>query len=215
MPKTKPFEQYSNRYEDWFARHPAAYQSELAAVRDLWPGGAFSVEIGVGAGNFSGPLEIHRGLEPALAMRKRALARGIEVVDGIAESLPFLDGSYDATLMVTTICFVDDPDQSIRELFRILRPGGYAVLGFLDRESPLGIEYDQKRTSSLFYGIAAFFSTSEIRAMLEDAGFVGLQFRQTLFNHPDRMKDPDPVRVGYGEGSFVVVRGRKPEDHSC
>ena len=215
MPRIEAFEQSSDRYDLWFERHPAAYQSELAAVRELWPAGADGVEIGVGAGHFAAPLGIRRGVEPAAAMRRRATARGVAVVDGVAEHLPFSDQCTDAVLMVTTICFVDDPEQSVREMYRILRPGGCAVIGFVDRESPLGREYAIKRGSSVFYGEARFFSAAEVAALLTEAGFGGLEYRQTLFAHPDKMQAPDPVRSGAGEGSFVVVRGNKKEARSC
>ena len=41
-------------------------------------------------------------------MKKIAQKGGIEVIDGVAESLPFADSQFDFALMVTTICFVID-----------------------------------------------------------------------------------------------------------
>jgi len=213
--RIQPFEQHADHYESWFQRHPAAYASELAAVRELWPAQADGLEIGVGAGHFAAPLVIGRGVEPAAAMRERATARGITVVDGVAEHLPFPDARFDAALMVTAICFVDDPAQSVREMHRVLRHGGCAVIGFVDRASPLGQEYERKRDSSVFYRDAHFFSTADMATLLTGAGFVALEYRQTLFRHPDAMQTPDPVRAGFGEGAFVVVSGRKPESRPC
>ncbi|MBN2372031.1 MAG: methyltransferase domain-containing protein [Vicinamibacteria bacterium] len=209
MENVAPFERHSDRYEAWFERHSAAYQSELAAVGALWPAKADGVEIGVGAGHFAAPLAIAIGVEPSAAMRRAAARRGIQAVGGIAELLPFSDGRFDAALMATTICFVNDPALSVREMFRVLRSGGSAVVGFVDGESRLGREYARKRATSLFYGAARFFSVSEVTALLTDAGFVKLAHRQTLFTRPDGMLEPDPVRAGYGDGSFVVVRGIK------
>jgi len=37
MPRTASFEAHHHRYDDWFVRHAAAYQSELLAVRALLP----------------------------------------------------------------------------------------------------------------------------------------------------------------------------------
>lgn len=213
--RIQPFEQHADRYESWFARHPAAYASELAAVRELWSAPADGLEIGVGAGHFAAPLGIGQGVEPAAAMRERAVARGIAVVDGVAEHLPFPDARFDAVLMVTAICFVDDPAQSAREMFRVLRPGGCAVIGFVDRQSPLGRAYEEKKDTSLFYAPARFFGVADVAGLLADAGFAALEHRQTLFAHPDAMQEPDPVRTGFGEGAFVVVRGRKPENRPC
>jgi len=134
MSKTDAFETHVDRYEAWFEQHPAAYESELRAVRELWPPRANGMEIGVGAGHFAGPLGIKTAVEPAAAMRRAAARRGIHAVDGIAERLPFPDARFDAVLMVTTLCFVDDPERAAREMYRVLRPAGCAVVGFVDRE---------------------------------------------------------------------------------
>lgn len=207
--KIRPFEQHSERYDAWFDRHAAAYQSEVAAVRELWPAGAEAIEIGVGAGHFAIPLRIRLGIEPAAAMRRRATASGVAVAAGVAEHLPLTDRCCDAALMVTTICFVDDPRQSLREMFRILRSGGAAVVGFVDRKSSLGREYQRNRSRSVFYRDARFFSTREVAELLRLAGFSDLDYRQTLFGIPGAMMSPDPVEPGHGRGSFVVVRGLK------
>ncbi len=58
MPETEPFDTYPDRYDDWFDRHPAAYQSELAVVGELWPEEGVGLEIGVGTGRFAEPLGI-------------------------------------------------------------------------------------------------------------------------------------------------------------
>lgn len=210
-----PFETDGARYAAWFDRHPAAYASELAAVRELWPENADALEIGAGAGHFAAPLGIRTGVEPSAAMRQRAAERGLAPVAGVAERLPFPDGRFDAALMVTTICFVADPAQSLREAFRVLRPGGCLVVGFVDRASPLGQEYERNKASSVFYKTARFFDAAAVARLLAAAGFADLEARQTLFAHPDRMRKPDPVRTGFGAGAFVAIRGRKPEPTPC
>jgi len=112
MARTEPFDAHSQEYEQWFDRNHLAYQSELEAVRAQLPETGEGFEIGVGSGLFAAPLGIRHGVEPSEAMRELARQRGIEVVPGVAENLPYNDGSFDYALMVTTICFVDDPAAS-------------------------------------------------------------------------------------------------------
>jgi SAM-dependent methyltransferase len=137
---------------------------------------------------------------------------------GIAEDLPCEDRSFDYLLMVVTVCFLDDVYRSFREACRVLRPGGYILIGFIDRLRPLGRAYEKNREDNVFYREATFFSTDEIVFYLAETGFGEFTFRQTIFQHPAEMKEPDPTKEGYGEGSFVVVRGTKlvaPEEGAC
>ena len=206
MPITAPFQQQTDRYEAWFERHPAAYESELAAVERLLPGGD-GLEIGVGTGRFADPLGIGIGLDPAPAMLARARDRGVASVGGVAEALPFTDGSFDVALLVTTICFVDDVAATLREARRVLRPGGSLVVGFVDSESALGRRYREKKDRNPFYREATFVAADELWRAMETAGFVDLEAVQTLFSPPEALAGRDEVRPGTGEGSFVVLRG--------
>jgi SAM-dependent methyltransferase len=209
MPKTAPFEQHVDRYEAWFERHPAAFASELAALRESLPPGG-GLEVGVGTGRFAAPLGIRAGVEPSARMRVLARARGIDAIDGVAEALPYGDAAFDVVLMVTTICFVDDLDAALIETHRVLRPDGHLVIGFVDRESPLGRDYAAHRAENVFYRDATFYSVREVEDHLRRAGFVDLTFRQTIFTPLAKVVTLQPSQPGYGRGSFVVVRARKP-----
>ena len=146
-------------------------------------------------------------------MRKVARARGIDAVDGVAEHLPYSDSSFDFVLMVTTICFLDDVGAAMREAYRVIRPGGCIVIGFVDRESPVGRSYADHKDESPFYKDAEFLSVSEVSGHLEEAGFKDPTFRQTVFGAPGgsgETGETETPREGYGEGSFVVVRAMRP-----
>jgi len=211
MPKVEPFETYAVQYEAWFEKNRLAYESELEAVRRLTPKEGTGVEIGVGTGRFAAPLGIKIGIEPANAMREAARKRGIEVIAGIAEALPFEDGLFDFVLMVTTICFVDDLDASFREAYRIIRPGGHLINGFVDRNSLVGKIYQQNKNKNRFYKTATFYSADEVVSYMKRAGFIAFTFGQTIYHRLNDLKAAEPVKEGYGEGSFVVVRGMKKE----
>lgn len=210
MAKTAPFDTHPDRYDDWFDRHRAAYESELAVLRALLPPEGGGMEIGVGTGRFAGPLGLRHGIDPSPAMRARARQRGIEVKDGVAEDLPYPDERFDAALMTTTLCYLDDSERAFAEARRVLRSGGVFVVGFIDRDGPLGRCYEREQTENPFYRGACFHAASEIVQLFEDAGFENLQARQTLFSDLETMTEPDPVWGGHGEGGFVALRGESP-----
>ena len=201
-----PFDQYASRYEAWFQRNRNAYAAEVRAVRQLMPSGGRTLEIGVGTGRFASPLGIRFGVDPSLTMLRLARQRGVDVVIGFGEALPFSDSSFDVALMVTTVCFLDDIHLAFLEARRVLRPKGWIIVGLVDKKSPLGRVYLERREESVFYSLAEFYSVAEIVASLSGAGFHKFHYRQTLFGHPKETSSSEPIMCGYGEGSFAVVR---------
>ena len=206
MPKTEPFEKYSDRYDKWFDKNHDVYHAELEAIRKLIPSPhAKGLEVGVGSGKFAVPLGIKIGVEPSEKMATKAEKHGIRVFRDVAEDLPFSDSEFDYVLMVTTICFVDDILKSFREAFRVLKPRGCIIVGFVDKESELGKQYSDKHNSSVFYKEATFFSTQVVCKYLKDTGFSGLTFKQTLISGETQ----EVIQDGFGKGAFVVVKGVK------
>lgn len=72
------------------------------------------------------------GLDQSPEMLARARARfdggpgggRVELVEGQAERLPFADASFDALTFTYLLRYVDDPAATVRELARVVRPGG-------------------------------------------------------------------------------------------
>ncbi|MFB6123657.1 MAG: class I SAM-dependent methyltransferase [Haloferacaceae archaeon] len=208
MPRSEPFERHAERYERWFEEHDPAYRSELDALERLVPDPGYGLEIGVGSARFAAPLGIRVGVDPAVAMLRRARERGVDAVRGVAEALPFAADAFDTVLSVTTVCFVDSIERMMREARRVLRDDGTLVLGYIDKHSPVGQRYLETKARNPFYREATFVSTERLRDALDAAGFSEFEFVQTVFRWPGDLDDPDPVRRGYGDGSFVGLSAR-------
>lgn len=66
-----------------------------------------------------------------------AAGRGFEVVQARAEAMPFDDGTFDGLTFTYLLRYVDDPLDCMRELARVLRPGG--TIGMVEFGLPGGV----------------------------------------------------------------------------
>ncbi|MFQ5477838.1 MAG: class I SAM-dependent methyltransferase [Candidatus Binatia bacterium] len=96
------------------------------------------LEIGIGSGlNLAyydkGKLEKLWGLDPSAELRvfaeRRAMETGIDVefIGLTGEDIPLEAASVDTVLVTYTLCTIPDPIAALREMRRVLRPGGRLV----------------------------------------------------------------------------------------
>ncbi len=211
MLQTEIFDKNVEAYEKWYEAYAEVYQSEIMAIREQLqklPENLRGIEVGLGTGQFALPLGIKEGVEPSKAMAKKAIGRGIEVIDGVAESLPYSDLQFDFVLFVT-VCHLDKIKQALAEAHRVLKHKGAILIGFLDKDQSVAKQYLGKRHRSTFFGKATFYSVDRIEKLLKENGFKNLEFIQTLFGDLDEIKEVQMPKAGYGEGSFVVVKATK------
>jgi len=194
-------------YDAWFEKHPILFENELKAIKMALPSSSKGLEIGVGTGRFAKALGIGTGIDPSAPMAKIAMERGIEVIEGIAEDLPFTDSTFDDVVMITTICFLKDIPKALAEVKRVLKKGGSLIIGMIDKQSLHGKIYEKEKKNNPWYRNAHFHSVTEITALLEESGFTDFIYYQTLFDLTESTEQPKP---GFGEGSFVVIKAINP-----
>lgn len=93
-----------------------------------------TLEIGSGTGlnlvHYPNDLDGLVLAEPYPSMRKRLenavrrSRRNAQVIDARAERLPFDDATLDTVVSTLVLCTVDAPEVALREIARVLRPGG-------------------------------------------------------------------------------------------
>ena len=144
------------------------------------------LELGCGGGinmQFYAPERVNSfaGLDPSPALldasRTAAQAKGMvaDIRGGVGEAMPFADASFDTVLVTFTLCSVDDQAQVLREMRRVLRPGGKVL--FLEHGSAPdeSVRKWQRRIEPIWSRIGGnCHLTRAITGAYESAGFTVL-----------------------------------------
>jgi ubiquinone/menaquinone biosynthesis C-methylase UbiE len=113
-------------------------ESEVAAVADLVRGREV-LEVGCGTGLILARLQTIAsrvaGVDLSPGMLEKARARGLPVTEGDATRLPFPDASFDAAVCFKVLAHIQDPAAAIREMCRVVRPGGVVAYEVYNRRS--------------------------------------------------------------------------------
>jgi ubiquinone/menaquinone biosynthesis C-methylase UbiE len=140
------------------------------------------IEVGAGTGaNLSHyPAEIEEMVltEPEEPMAKRLegklhdSGREGRVVRAPGESLPFADDSFDTAVSTLALCTVGDPDATLAELRRVLRPGGRLLFLEHVRSHEPGTARWQDRLAPLWRRVGHGCNCNRPTAdLIRDAGF--------------------------------------------
>ncbi|MFP4636512.1 MAG: class I SAM-dependent methyltransferase [Nitriliruptoraceae bacterium] len=176
------------------------------------------LDVGCGTGRFgmvaqeTGARVV--GLDRSAAMVAAARHRLAPVLVADAQRLPLGEACFDATLAVTVLEFVADPERVVSEMVRTTVPGGSVVIGTLNPHSPWGWAHRAELRRRPWTD-ARFLSGDELVALASPHGDV--QTWQGLFA-PGWLPGLDRVgaaverashRLGV-PGAFRVTRIRRP-----
>ncbi|MGV9678152.1 class I SAM-dependent methyltransferase [Nocardia sp. NPDC003482] len=123
---------FASWYPNFMSRVDRAGQADMRREQLAHARGR-TLEIGAGNGlsvpHYPGDLDALVLLEPNAALRARLAERtdtpaAVTIVDGDAHNLEFPEGSFDTVTASLVFCSVRDPARALREVHRVLRPGG-------------------------------------------------------------------------------------------
>jgi ubiquinone/menaquinone biosynthesis C-methylase UbiE len=163
------------------------------------------LEIGIGSG-LNLPLYSRNvarviGLEPSprlLAMARRVERIGdgsVEFIEGSAEAIPLHDASVDTVVTTWTLCSIPDALRALRDMRRVLRPGGHLLFVEHGRAPDPNVIWWQDRLTPVWKRLGGGCHLNRaIGTLIEGAGF---QFDRLQTGY---MRGPKPMTFMY-EGS--------------
>jgi SAM-dependent methyltransferase len=125
-------------------------------------------------------------ISPPIVMRAREAFADDPLRCAVSDvrALPFRDGSFDAIYSMGTIEHFDETEHAVREMARVLKPGGRAIVGVPNRHDPFLRPLFATILQALGmygYGYEKSYSRRALREMLERAGLVVVAETAILF----------------------------------
>jgi ubiquinone/menaquinone biosynthesis C-methylase UbiE len=152
--------------------------------------------------------------------RAKAASDGIRIGLAVAGAgaLPFADASFDVVTCITMLTFVKDADHAVREMARVLRPGGRLVIGDLNKWSFWAARRRIRGwLGATLWRAARFRTARQLAAMAEDAGLTVGSVEGAIFFPPwtalARLMAPLDRTLGRLStmgAAFVAIKATKP-----
>ena len=102
----------------------------------------------------------YAGMDPSAKGREfargaaQSAGRVADIRAGVGEAIPYGDDSFDCVVCTFTLCSVDDPAQVLRELRRVLKPGGRLLYAEHGRAPDPGVAKWQDRIEPVWKRLA-------------------------------------------------------------
>jgi SAM-dependent methyltransferase len=144
---------------DAYDRFMGGYSTQLAPLTADLGGieqGQRALDVGCGPGALTGELVARLGAKAVAAVdpseqfviAARERHPGVDVRQATAEELPFPDAEFDVALAQLVVHFMADPIGSLREMARVIRPGGVVAACVWDhggKRGPLSLFWTAAR----------------------------------------------------------------------
>jgi len=178
--------------------------------------GAYAIEASQRGGKVFGLDRSHPMLEAART-RAASAGAGFRWCQGAAQSLPFRDDSFDLVLAVTALCWIREPVVALKEMNRVLRPGGAVIVGELGRWSLWALARRFRGwLGASTWKRAHFWTAKELREFLVGAGLRPGDVRGAVYYPPSEILsrlmgciEGACARLGPYGAAFIAVRSTK------
>lgn len=166
--------QYKESERRLFAEHLAPLEGLRVFKTDLWDEARNTRIMNWAAQRGARAFGADLSLPTARAAKSGFAPQALGAAVGDVRWLPIRDGAFDAVYSMGTIEHFDETEQAVGEIFRVLRPGGLAVVGVPNRWDPflrpllVALLY---RLGLYGYGFEKSYSRRALRRMLERQGF--------------------------------------------
>lgn len=164
----------------------------------------------VGAG-FAGKVARRVGLDLTAEMMEQAKERLDEWVQGSADAMPFADATFDIVVCRQALHFVDSPAGVAREMYRVLRPGGQAIIGHRVPHGPEDAAWWEQVNRKKQPLLKNILLPDGLRGILEQAGFVDIQAVDHYVWESIRVWMDSPEADAASEDVFALYRSAPPE----
>jgi SAM-dependent methyltransferase len=220
------FDEWPEKYDRWFenpiGRLVREFESRLLLEMASPDHGEWILDVGCGTGIFTLDLLAAgsqvTGLELSLPMLqragKKAAGRPFHMVMGDMRGLPFADSSFDKTVSVTAIEFLEDARNGVAELLRVTKPGGLVVVASLNSLSPWATRRKAAaREGHALFEHARFRSPSEMACLVPLPALIRTAIHFQKHDAPEQARaiERDGEVRGLDTGAFLVVRWKKPD----
>ena len=162
------------------------------------------LELGCGSGHWT-QFFVEKGfkvtgVDISEAMLDIAKQKNIDAQFMLADcaNLPFANNSFSFIATITMLEFVDDIDKVIKEIYRVLKKGGYLVIGSLNADSVIAT----KKSTDEIFKYAKFMSIADIKAKFNQLQL--LQIKSGVYlNHDYSIIDNSTSNINNIQPVFI------------
>jgi ubiquinone/menaquinone biosynthesis C-methylase UbiE len=227
MNREKPqlFDEWPEAYDRWFTTPIGSLvrKYEVELIMDLLKPKRSEIILDAGCGTGVFTLDIVSsgsrvvGLDISLPMLIQAgnKLKGFPCQIVLADmlNLPYPESSFDKTISVTALEFIEDAKDAVGELFRVTKKGGYVVVATLNSVSSWALRRRaQVKEKHTIFEKAIFRSPDELCSLTSVEGVVKTAVHFQKEDDPEKAIgiEQEGKRKNLDTGAFVAVRWIKP-----